>query len=290
MKKIIVCLLLIGILLSLGCNRLKRPDIDYPVSVDYHKGTKGLVIEKVDNLPPDEIMEGSDFVIGVELKNKGAVDIQEAIVTLYGFEGGYVSINNPQYYVDIPGSQPGFPEGGYEILNFEVKNNEIPEVVKTYTAAYTVSAYYRYKTEVASDVCINPNLYSYVKTKETVCEPKEITISGGQGAPVAVTKIEQSFTPYQEKIKANFLITFANKGDGEVAGKVHIGDVRLANVPISCNQDSVTLKEKEEKSVLCSGEILLSSGTYIAPLAVDLIYDYISRLDEKVKIRSIRDT
>jgi len=287
MKKMILILLLIAAVACAGCKQT-TPKLE-PEYTDYHKGTDGLVMNFINGLPPDEIIEGSSFVIGVELKNKGAYDIKGCTILLYGFEGGeYLKKENPEIFVDIEGKKPGFPEGGYEIINFNVKNIGIPEIIDVYSAPFTVSANYRYQTEASVDVCINPDVYSYIKTKETVCEPKDIVLKDGQGAPVAVTKIEERTSPSGNKIKVDFVIYFANKGNGEVSGNVYAGDARLSNVPISCKPESVELKGKEEKSIVCTAETLFSSGAYLAPLSVKLVYDYKLMIDKKLNIRSLK--
>ena len=288
MKKIFISILLILVLISLGCKRFTTPDIEEPEVIEYHKGTQGLEMSLIKNLPPGEIIEGGEFVIGLELRNKGAYDIKDGRISIYGFEDGYVAIFQPDMYFNIEGKKPGFPEGGYEILNFEAKNIAIPEIAEKYSAPFTISAYYNYQTEAGIEVCINPNLYSYIRTKETVCEPETITTSGGQGAPVAVTKVEEQFSPLGGSIKVNFVIHFADKGDGKVVGGVRINEVRLSNVPISCETDYIELKGKEEKYILCTTETLPSAGSYIAPLSIKLSYDYTSKIDKTLNVRALR--
>ena len=72
-KKTILFMAILILLFSLGCRRQSGID---PGVIEYHKGTDGLKMEFVKNLPPDEIIEGNEFVIGLELRNKGAADIE----------------------------------------------------------------------------------------------------------------------------------------------------------------------------------------------------------------------
>ncbi|MEE9525496.1 MAG: hypothetical protein V3V78_02710 [Candidatus Woesearchaeota archaeon] len=281
-KKIIFAIILT--LFIIGCGR--TPSLE-PEVIEYHKGFDGLEITSVKNLPPNEILKGTEFVIGLELRNKGAYDIEDGLIMIYGFPKGYALITRPEFYFDIEGKQPGFPEGGYGIINFNIKGADLPERMKEYPAAYTIKANYRYQTEAGTEVCINPFVYSYMKTKETVCEPKEVVLKKGQGAPVAVTRVQQSFAPIGNKIQVTFIINIENKGDGKVIDKVYLDEVRLANVPLSCEPQEITLKEKEESSIICTTETLVSSGAYISPLSVKFNYIYSQVLDKKLTIKSL---
>ena len=284
-KKRILLILLILVFASSGCKR--GGDGISPEVIEYHEGTEGLEMKFVKNLPPDEILEGSEFIIGLELRNKGASDIESGSMSIYGFESGYVSIEQPEIEFDIEGRKPGFPEGGYEIINFQAKNIEIPEIVSLYQTPFTVRSFYRYYTEAGAEVCINPNIYSYMETTDIICKPGEVKLSGGQGAPIEVTKIQETFAPYGNKIRVNFIIHFKNKGDGEVVEGVYIEDVRLADESITCSTDFIELEGKEEKSIVCSTETLRSKGAYLTSILINLGYDYTSKIDKTLKIRSL---
>ncbi len=70
MRKTALILIMILVLFSFGCQQ--RGSRTGPEVVEYHKGTMGLDVEIVKNLPPSEIIQGNDFVIALELRNKGA--------------------------------------------------------------------------------------------------------------------------------------------------------------------------------------------------------------------------
>jgi hypothetical protein len=287
MKKTIIILLTIVVLLSFGCRRT-TPGLE-PEVIEYHKGTQGLEINFIENVPPDEIIEGSEFAIGVELRNKGAYDIEDGRLLIYGFEEGYVSITPREIEFDIEGRSPGFPEGGYEIINFQGKNIAFPSIEEKIESPFTIGANYLYQTEAGAEVCINPDILGYLNTKEKVCEPKEVALSGGQGAPVAVTRIAQSAAVSGNKVKITFIIYFANKGDGKVISDVDVKEVRLANVPITekCSAPSKKLKGNDEATITCTTEISANKGAYISPLSIKLKYDYIEQLDKRMSIKSL---
>jgi len=285
MKKTLLLLLIVIVLFNFGCKKT-TPNLE-PELIEYHKGTQALTINFVENLPPDEITEESEFMIGLELRNKGSYDIESGEILISGYDKSEIQINEPNKYFSIDGKKPGFPQGGYEIINFQAKNIDFPEIKKKEgdPTRFLIIARYPYQTEAGAEVCINPDIYSNVKTKETICEPKEITLSEGQGAPVAVTKIVPKLIPFENKVKLAFEIYIENEGDGEVKDNISIEDVRLANVPISCTHDKIKLKEKERK-IECSTEIPINSGAYLSSLSIKLDYEYISRIKKTIKIKS----
>ena len=156
MKKIILIILTILILTNLG--RKSQTPTKNPEVIEYHKGTEGLSIELIKGLPPDKILEGSNFVVGIELKNKGAADIDNGKISIYGFESGYTKIINPDISFNMEGKKPGFPEGTIKIINFEINNIAMPEIIDEYNAPFIIRTYYKYTTEASTEICINPHI------------------------------------------------------------------------------------------------------------------------------------
>ena len=90
------------------------------------------------------------------------------------------------------------------------------------------------------------------------------------------------------RMKINFIIHIANKGNGEVSGVIDVKHARLSNAPISCKPRSIPeLKKGEEKIIVCTTETLLSEGTYLTSLAITLGYEYTTKLDKKLDVRSL---
>ncbi|MBD3354629.1 hypothetical protein GF361_01430 [Candidatus Woesearchaeota archaeon] len=281
MKKILILLVIGFLILVTGCGRT-TPNLE-PELIEYHKGTQGLEMNFVRNLPPDEISEGSEFIIGLELRNKGAYDIENGEISVSGYDQSKIQINEHGKYFNIEGKKPGFPEGGYEIINFRGKNIDFPKIKETDPARFKIITRYDYQTEAGAEVCINPDIYSHVKTKEKICEPKEIILSDGQGAPVAVTKIQQEAVPFENRIRIKFNIYMENKGEGDIKDNITLDEVRLANVPITCTKNNIELEEDEK--IECYTEILAGAGAYLTSLSIKLDYGYISRIGKIVQIR-----
>ena len=87
----------------------------------------------------------------------------------------------------------------------------VPFGADKYSPEILVTACYRYKTIADPKVCIDPNPFRAVQERK-VCEVRDQSLGGGQGAPVAVTKIEEQVG----SDKIHFRIFIQNVGDGEV--------------------------------------------------------------------------
>ena len=123
---------------------------------------------KINDLPPDEIWENSDFIIGLELKNKGPFSITEGLILVSGFDPEYITIEENRIQFELQGKSPAYPEGDYKVINIKAKNIYFPQGHDEHPAPFTIKAFYDYQTEATVNVCIDPDIYtpSYLKTTE----------------------------------------------------------------------------------------------------------------------------
>ena len=269
------------LILIVGCGN--NDENELPDIPDYHSGTEGLSMKFLTNLPPNEIWENSDFIIGLELQNKGPSPIDDGIIVVTGFDPDYIMLNQDESAFELEERGPSYPEGGYKIINIPVRSIAMPEGSDSYSAGFTIRAYYDYQTEATATVCIDPNVYSLVSLNKA-CEVKEITMSGGQGAPVAITKVEPRISPSDSSdIESEFKITIQNSGSGEVLGYININEVLLGTERIECNFKKVELKDKKA-SFICKTNIDASRGSYSSPLTARFSYKYTQKLDKNINI------
>ena len=169
-----------------------------------------------------------------------------------------------------------------------MKNKEIPQGESEKDGLFRVTAKYAYQTEASADVCVDP--YFKESRYENViktCEMKDISLSGGQGAPVTVTKVETKKSLISEdRIKMEYTIYIENKGKGEVDGNVVQLTANLPNSDLDCDATN-ELKEKREdyKPAKCSVERTIGGirGTYSSILSIRLNYIYKNTKDITVK-------
>ncbi len=228
-KIILITTLILLIIFSFGCQRKSdgpgpsdRKDPITPSEMDYHKGTKALTMKFIENQPPNEVWEGTPFQIALDIKNEGATDIagvDEGLLYISGFK--YINVNREKSF-SLEGKDQFNPEGGFGVVTFPAEAVQIDD--RDQTDSFVITACYKYKTEAGVDICINPNVLDIAKIKEGECKPNTVSASGGQGAPITVTKIEQEYIPIKipaqagdtRETKVLFKIHIANRGDGKV--------------------------------------------------------------------------
>lgn len=143
-------------------------------------------------------------------------------------------------------------------------------------------------------VCIDPDLRNINPTK--VCRPEPVVLTGGQGAPVAVTRVESAMVPEGDKVRPVFKVYVEHAGTGSVvrsnnaemacsaevdksALESYVGIYAdLQGVPLSCSPEPLKLKREGESRFVCTAERLyeLAEGTFISILYIELDYGYVS--------------
>jgi len=301
-----IFIILILILIS-GCiGGVKEKDIEE----DFHKGTQGVTMNFVRNAPPSKIYEGDYLAVSVELFNKGAypdVGTFQGKLEISGFD---IAAINGRWEggnampADLNGKSVYNPIGGYGVMTYEASNVNVPFDADSYPADIIVHSCYSYKTIASPLVCIDPDPYEAV-SEAKVCNVGNQMLSGGQGAPVAVTKIEQEVgadTIY-------FRIYIKNVGGGSVINPSaydvcpfnldfeHLNQV-VVNAdtsfdsgprctPAGTTSDPVHLINGEGL-IFCSFRKPSVQSAYLTPLNIQLSYVYSSSISKHVDIINIR--
>ncbi len=307
MRKITLIVIIFLLFFSFGCTPATEE-----TSVDYRKGTQGIVMNFMTDMPPAKMYDSMPIDLVVEIKNKGAYPqpnpltgwaiIPKGVGTLYlsGFDTAFIS-GMPKS-MDIPpleGKNVYNSEGGYDVVSF--RGNIIDfdsRNIDKYTANFLVTSCYNYQTIASQTVCIDPEPYS-TKQKTRVCTvPPSYSLSGGQGAPVAVTKVEE--TVLSNKIQ--FKIYIKNLGDGQVIDKNRLNidcpysldytnldkvyvSGRVSGYSLSCRPTNPIMLINGIGSVICTvPKPTMSRSAYTTPLQVNLEYGYSSSIQKSVEI------
>ena len=260
---------------------------------NYNKGTTGLKLDFLANSPPSELYDGQTFPFVLEILNTGITDTNPYI-TLTGFDKNIVK-------VDWTNRQPGLiygksqinPTGGYGTIDDNVKVS-LPSGVDVFPTPVTAIACYEYVTEGISQVCVDPDP---TNNRDDVCAAKLIQLSGGQGAPVAITKIET-----KPSIGTNyFLITVSNLDktgavisydkvssctDQLTYQEVDVVDIMSANLgsqKISCEPNTIRLVNGVGTTT-CTATGLTGSA-YSTSLQLNLKYGYKTSITKSLNIR-----
>lgn len=200
-----------------------------------YEGSEGVTIAFLESSPPDKIYELRPFPVSVEVHNQGAQGVSyEDIVVTFSYdplyiEGGLVSFDLGDQDRDgegINGRSLSWPQGEKRVYDVPTAAAFFARNVygrrESPTTDLVASACYRYNTVVGADVCIDTDLYE--NDRDQVCEEEDVSLGRGQGAPIAVTRIEVDSFPVidpligRETVKPHFTIYIEDVGSGRVIG------------------------------------------------------------------------
>lgn len=277
MKKILFMVLLL-VFVS-GCMESSQ---QYP---QYRKGTKAIVLSFVKSAPPSKVFDTDKFIIGVEAKNTGA-ETTRVNFYLSGYDTSIINIERQKGPIKLLGKEDLFNpyEGESRIVTFKQSSTHLGGA-DTYTPTFMVAACYNYETVAQAQVCINGN----PTFNKGVCTVSDVSLSGGQGAPVGVTRVGVAATPG----KTNFKIHVKNFGsggpctDGQVneLEEVTVKSVKVHNKELSCTPLSGRKLRliRGEADLYCKMEVNLDA-VYPTPLIVTLSYGYSTVITRSVEI------
>ena len=284
-----IFLLYISLLvIILGCT--PSPSSTKTKEVDVFVGTDGLLVEFAKTAPPPKVFEDSNFPILLRIRNKGAYSIKDSskaalslgvekdyIKDLKVEEQGRVSstrFNNLAYF-SVDGKTAINQQGDEVIASLSAKTNKLDPQSELKESTITAALCYPYKTMLSTTVCIDTDVAG-INPGKKVCSAKEFVFNNGQGAPIAVTKIEPQMIPVENmrnaqpddsEIKPQFLIFVENKGKGN---PVNIVGYDGACYKSDYNKDSwnvATIKvykagkeEDPESQLICTPSLKDSQG------------------------------
>ena len=235
---------------------------------------------------------------------------QHGRLFIYLLAGIDFKLNYGQEFL-LAGDTYEFPGGESEYITYRGKIVSWPPGSDQVQQHLLLTSCYQYTTYADPIICVDPDP---IGEGRKVCVPKSRTWSGGNGAPVAITSIEQENTPKN----IIFRINVKNLGTGQVydPGKlakcspyypgrvtledlnvVYLGDVRIGQTGlrttgsaggITCYPEVIRLDPKTKSgTTTCTypltGEV--SRSAYQTPLTVELWYGYSETLQRTITIK-----
>ncbi len=319
-----VLLLLVAIsILVAGCQLIggkERGGI--PDSSSAFEGREGLALSFFKDAPPEKLIPNSEFRIAVLLENKGAADIScddnpescgfFLVFSKEPITGITPPTGNLKDALEVIDDRPrllgkeSYISGGRAAMELAANSGEPDE---TTMSTVTVNACYPYKTSLSASVCVQTAHYT-VPDANRACRLSALSFSS-QGAPVAVTKIEQESILSGEYVKPRLKIYVSEVGKGtvlagdtqslkeacksetanikEIVGKVTVTEATISGAPLNCQGKTITLTGTTKKDYM---ECLLedsifnagASNNMVAPLKLILSYGYQTAISKEVEI------
>lgn len=309
-----------------GCNLMGSKEDNY---LEIFKGTGALTMNFLEGMPPDEVYAPSEgkttpFQVGIEMANKGAQDISSGYFVL-SVEKDYMKISKwdtdseitpigaagERVMLNLKGRSQYDPAGSSRLFTVGLEALPIDKQSTQHKSAVAVTSCYGYQTEFSGEICIDADPYN-TKPTAKACQAEDLSVSGGQGAPIEITSVEEKIIAQEGSISPEFIITVRNSGTGEVIDKektsdacsssslgyeyfniIDIEEVKFSrfsktNGQIECIPDKIKLKDGEGKA-RCSLKSGLSNEltTYSTPLYIKLGYGYMASISKEITIKNI---
>jgi len=234
--------------------------------------------------------------IYVDVKNVGASDIKNGMYSFITEDQYLTPLTERQKKFSLEGKTQYNPKGGFDQIHLRVRNTGILPQFETYNPEIIFQACYKYSTFASAQVCIDPDIANLNPRKS--CRSEPVLLPNGQGAPVAVTKIEPYMVPEGESVTPVFAIYVQNLGFGGVVrpegaeaactGGTGLQLLSYANVhaflqnkELMCDPNPVKIESTQERRFICKRQDMLygpSAGTFSAVLTIQLDYGYVNSL------------
>ena len=294
-------------------------------------GTQGLSMGFMDGLPPPEVYapeQGSrtPFKAGLNIRNLGAYDINAGYLVLglerdymvsKGWESDSKSIQigaaGEKVLFSLDGRSQTNPAGDEALLISNLEALPLDPQSTKHRTSISATACYEYSTEFYDEVCIDTDIYGTSPTEKT-CQVQDLNPSGGQGAPVEITKVEEKIQVSGGYVKPQFIIHVRNSGQGQVLDKgmakeacssaalgyehmntVDVEEVRFSRFKktqgdIECYPETIRIEGGAGKTRCTLKSGLLSSSdtsTFSTPLYIDIGYDYTFTISKELTIKNM---
>lgn len=290
-------ILVLSLLLLAACTAGTRD----PGTADYRYGSQALEM-RIAHGANQEIFEGDELSILLEMHNRGTADIERGLLTVKGYDPQYLPNLHfePSDLINMEGKDEFDPSGELsqtvELVDFSVRSPQHKEILPQ---RLNIIACYEYRSYGSYEVCIDPDPYNR-RIDNKVCSYTE-TSPGPQGHPVAVTSIEQKVS----KTDVRFNLRISNVGDGTVYDRtlspegcaydlkrerldlVDIIRVEYSGNVLRCEpQNPVRLREGSSTLVSCVCENCLDidQGAFKTVLNVEMAYGYRNDLQTQTSI------
>ncbi|MBW2965265.1 hypothetical protein KY363_07445 [Candidatus Woesearchaeota archaeon] len=290
-------LLAISLLLLAGCSGTGgffKGKSETMETYKFRSGTDGLDMKFLDSMPPKQVYVGTDFTTGVEIYNKGAYDIKGNAQVTIGVPdiSAFLFKSGDTQSFTLNGKSLYIKDGEKNALMFNMRALCFPgydgtraSIVTNYTRKIKAKACYYYETTANADVCIDTRKFVRQTTEKVPCKMQDVSLSGGQGGPVGLTKIAPTVIPQGtdkvtvqlaisiKKLKGTDTMIFYPTGGCEIKNQNNVTvEVTMGNRQLQCSPSTIQLKENDAVGTLCKVEVETAQDAFSTPINVNMKY------------------
>ncbi len=251
---------------------------------NFKQGVAEVNFKLMKNAPPDKIYPNSNFKIIIEADNQAAYDADSGKISILGLDDKYFQVYPLSQDFDLLlGRSFTYPGGDKKMIEFDGYAGELFQNAREYTGPFFLQGSYHSTLEFADTVCLNPNMY---QVYDGGCAVEERKTYAGQGAPLAVSEVEEIISPGSE---VEFRLRLANKGRGKVTAirllSATLGGKELVcEFPDSSSKKEMVMKRDEPEARLVCRSFLRSFNSYTTTLALSFSYDYEFRQEHRLRM------
>jgi hypothetical protein len=308
-------ILLLVLIFTYGCGKSSGS----ATSGETIKGTDGIAINFLRGNPQDNYLisdEDEPFSVVVEMRNKGTFPHDDDVNTLSrgqvyisGFDKNIIDLDTNSIRINrefLMGVSSFNPDGGFDTAEFK---GDIYEDIITdkYEPTVLATLCYPYATKASPTVCIDP--FPFDDKQKKVCKIGSRSL-GSQGAPIAITSIDQEASSNRIQFKINL----KNVGKGDVISigkldncnptsgeklkredfdKVELAKASVGFTSLRCGpfyeRNQIRLFDGEG-FIICSidkFDFEDTNSAYTTPLNLEFRYGYRSTISKPIKITKI---
>ncbi len=264
-----------------------------PKEVPVFTGTAGL--EPVFNSASmNNILMCQQADVYVDMKNSGASDIVDGTYMFIAEDQYLLPLSERSQKFSLAGKSQFNPKGEFDQIHFRVKNTGILPQFESYQSDLIFRACYKYNTFASAQVCIDPDIANLNPRK--TCRAFPVVLSGGQGAPVAVTRVESLMVPEGDSVHPVFAVYVQQVGMGSVVktagadfactggggpllANYAVPHASIQNMDLKCEPNEVRVEPGKESRFICErGDMLFgpSEGTFNTILSIQLDYGFVN--------------
>jgi len=319
MKKGLMLLVILGITLFLtGCTTQTT------TGKTFIGGTEGLRASFLPGSPPDKTTDGgsSGFGIVVKLENVGesTVAANDGYIEIWGLDAGTYGSTPDAFKKPFDSEIRSARMNAGNILSGGIATVEfsdlkyVPVIQGDIQQTVWANVCYKYKTEVAAQICVKNNVEQALNSKE-ICEVEGEKNPQNSGGPIQVTSIKES---YAGAGKIGLTLTLSHEGSGDNffkddkldcrdvesntdAGKVKVtfNPVQVSgnnNIPVVCQGTDANgyvrlykdaTSGKATYTLYCTVNVAGSDNVVEVPISLELSYVYLQHITSPMTIRHI---
>lgn len=226
---VVLIVVILSLLLISGCGGTSTSTLSY----NFKQGVSEVNVKLMENAPPKQIYPFSKFKLIVDLDNQAAYGVTNGKVNIIGLDSKYFVLDSiSRDFNTLQGRSLQNPLGEQKFLTFDGDAKGLFQNAQQYTGNYYLNVDYDSVFEFTDTMCLNPSVYDIY---DSGCKEQNRKSYSGQGAPVAITEVEEMIYPYETGTSdLEFRMRLSNRGRGRI-NTVTFQEAKLGGAVMDCN-------------------------------------------------------